>query len=105
MNHLIQGGESAQRFELLLKLTKIESEQISAALFDYYVKGVRSGTAAITNDTKAGNVSRAMESLEERAAIVEAIKEIDWEKHLAKLNQAYARIAELEAFIQSSQLS
>ncbi|MGI2045980.1 hypothetical protein [Shewanella oncorhynchi] len=105
MNHLIQGGESAQRFELLLKLTKIESEQISAALFDYYVKGVRSGTAAITNDTKAGNVSRAMESLEERAAIVEAIKEIDWEKHLAKLNQAYERIAELEAFIQSPKLS
>ncbi|MCU7962379.1 hypothetical protein L5M28_07280 [Shewanella sp. SW32] len=105
MNHLIQGGESAQRFELLLKLTKIESEQISAALFDYYVKGVRSGTAAITNDTKAGNVSRAMESLEERAAIVEAIKEIDWEKHLAKLAAAHERIAELEAFIQSPKLS
>lgn len=105
MNHLIKGGESAQRFELLLKLTKIESEQISAALYDCYVKGVKSGTAAITNDTKAGNVSRAMESLEERAAIVEAIKEIDWEKHIAKLAAANARIAELEAFIQSSQLS
>ena len=99
MNHLIQGGESAERVALLLKLTKIESEPIREALLDYYVKGVSSGNAAEIHGVKHGNVSRGMEALEERAAIVEAIKEIDWQKHLEKLNQANARIAELEALL------
>lgn len=98
MNHLIQGGESAERFKLLLSLTKIK-EPISSALFDYYVKGVSSGNAAQLRGIKHSNVSRGMESLEERAAIVEAIKQLDWEKHIAKLNQANARIAELEALL------
>ncbi|MCG9964581.1 hypothetical protein [Shewanella cutis] len=98
MNLLIQGGESAERFKLLLSLTKIK-EPISSALFDYYVKGVSSGNAAELRGIKHGNVSRGMESLEERAAIVEAIKQLDWEKHIAKLNQANARIAELEALL------
>lgn len=98
MNHLIQGGESAERFKLLLSLTKID-EPISAALFDYFVKGISSGNAAQLHGIKHGNVSRGADTLEERAAIVEAIKQIDWEKHIAKLNQANSRIAELEALL------
>ncbi|MCT8857583.1 hypothetical protein K5M76_09365 [Shewanella xiamenensis] len=98
MNHLIQGGESAERFKLLLSLTKIK-EPISSALFDYYVKGVSSGNAAELRGIKHGNVSRGADTLEQHAAIVEAIKQLDWEKHIAKLNQANARIAELEALL------
>lgn len=98
MNHLIQGGESAERFKLLLSLTKIK-EPISSALFDYYVKGVSSGNAAELRGIKHSNVSRGADTLEQHAAIVEAIKQLDWEKHIAKLNQANARIAELEALL------
>lgn len=98
MKYLLQGGESAERFKLLLSLTKIK-EPISSALFDYYVKGVSSGNAAELRGIKHGNVSRGADTLEQHAAIVEAIKQLDWEKHIAKLNQANARIAELEALL------
>ncbi|WP_240129201.1 hypothetical protein [Shewanella cutis] len=42
---------------------------------------------------------RGQERLEEVAAIIESIKELDWEKHLAKLAAANARITELEQLV------
>lgn len=96
MNYLLQGGESEQRFKHILSLTQITSEPIRDALYDYYVTGHSHGVASARNGVKGGNLSRNMEVIEAKAATIEAVKAIDWEKHQADLAAALARIIELE---------
>jgi len=108
MNLLIPGFESPKRIELMLSLTKISSENlINALMLHYTVTYLESAPwrAAIRHDVQLSNFVRGQERLEEVAAIVEKIKELDWEKHLAKLSTATARIAELEKQLASYQLT
>ncbi|EWH09831.1 hypothetical protein DS2_10287 [Catenovulum agarivorans DS-2] len=78
MNYLVQGNESAARLELLLKLTKIESEDIKAALHDHLVRGFKASHAAHINNVQQQNFVRAYKKLNSIAQIVEQIKELDW---------------------------
>jgi hypothetical protein len=52
MKYLLQGGESAERLQLLLQLTNIESSDIVAALNDHFVTGHQDGVASIRNEVK-----------------------------------------------------
>ncbi|MCW3171393.1 adhesin biosynthesis transcription regulatory family protein [Shewanella subflava] len=80
MKYLIQGGESTERLQLLLQLTNIESDNIKSALHDHFVTGHPDSVAAIRNEVKKSNLSRAMKRIEEVAGTVEQIKELDWDK-------------------------
>lgn len=78
MRYLIQGGESAARFDLLLSLTKIASEDVIDALRDHLVTGLAESTAASINGVKLSNFKRALDTINEVAGTVERIKELDW---------------------------
>ncbi|QUI71267.1 PapB/FocB family fimbrial expression transcriptional regulator [Pseudoalteromonas sp. M8] len=77
MKYLFKGMQSQERFELLLSLTRIQSESIISALFDYLVKGMDKKAAAMINGVELPNLSAALNKLEEKALIIELIKEID----------------------------
>ena len=78
MRYITQGSESQERFELLISLTRISSEDIKAALKDYLVTGLADATAAAINGVQLSNFTRALKTLNETAATVEQIKELDW---------------------------
>lgn len=40
MRYLVQGGEDAETVELLLSLTRIDSDDVKSALKDYLVRGL-----------------------------------------------------------------
>lgn len=80
MKYLIQGGESTERLQLLLRFTKIESVAIISALTDHFVVGHQDTVAAIKNKVKKSNLSRAINTLEEVAHNAEMLKEHDWVK-------------------------
>lgn len=83
MKYLYAGSQSNERFELLLSLTRINSDEVVAALFDHLVKGASESSAAIMNGISMSNFNRAFKKLDTVAASVERIKEID----LRKANQ------------------
>ncbi|AQS40231.1 Adhesin biosynthesis transcription regulatory protein [Shewanella psychrophila] len=78
MNYLLPGGEQLKRLQLLLKLTKITSEQQINALTEHYVNGLSAERAAARFQIEKSNLSRAQTRLEEVTSIVEQIKELDW---------------------------
>ncbi|KZN61548.1 PapB/FocB family fimbrial expression transcriptional regulator [Pseudoalteromonas luteoviolacea] len=80
MKYLFKGMQSPERFELLLSLTRISSENVISALKDYLVRGMDKKAAALTNHVEMPNFSAALKKLEEKAAVVEMIKEIDGKK-------------------------
>ncbi|SQD80433.1 PapB/FocB family fimbrial expression transcriptional regulator [Moritella yayanosii] len=80
MRILVQGLESKERVKLLLKLTKIDSENIQRALTDHLCKGHKEDDAAMLNDVPRQNFNRALKRLNDVAGIVEHIKELDWEQ-------------------------
>lgn len=83
MRYITQGSESQERYELLISLTRISSEDIKAALKDYLVTGLADATAAAINGVQLSNFTRALKTVNDIAATVEQIKELDW----ARLNQ------------------
>lgn len=78
MKYLFKGMQSQERFELLLKLTRINSDNVVDAMRDYLVWGMDKKAAAILNGVRLPNFTAALNKLEEKAAIVECIKEIDF---------------------------
>ena len=80
MKYLYAGSQSNERFELLLSLTRINSEDVVAALSDHLVKGASESSAAIMNGISMSNFNRAFRKLDTVAAAVERIKEIDLRK-------------------------
>lgn len=78
MRYITQGGESPERYELLISLTRISSEDIKAALKDYLVTGLADATAAAINGVQLSNFTRALKTVNDIAATVEQIKELDW---------------------------
>ncbi|MBD1582785.1 PapB/FocB family fimbrial expression transcriptional regulator [Pseudoalteromonas sp. S16_S37] len=77
MNYLFKGMQSEERFKLLLQLTKISSESVKAALYDYLVIGIDKKSACALNGVREPNFAPALNKLNEKAGIVEAIKEHD----------------------------
>jgi len=78
MRYITQGSESQERYELLISLTRISSEDIKAALKDYLVTGLADTTAAAINGVQLSNFTRALKTVNDIAATVEQIKELDW---------------------------
>jgi hypothetical protein len=81
MNVLLQGGQSIKRLELLLQLTLIKSENMKDALKSYLVDGMTESAVAALHSVDRNNFIRTLSKLNEKAAIVESIKEIDWPKY------------------------
>ncbi|OCQ23387.1 hypothetical protein A7985_05455 [Pseudoalteromonas luteoviolacea] len=77
MKYLFKGMQSPERFELLLSLTRISSDNIIEALRDYLVRGLDKKTAAVINGIEQPNLSAALRRLEVKAELVERIKELD----------------------------
>lgn len=80
MNYLSQGLETKERFQLLLSLTKIRSDNQVNALKYYLVDGLSFSLSASLNGITEPNFQRAINRLEEVASTIEKIKEIDWIK-------------------------
>ncbi|MGL4939406.1 PapB/FocB family fimbrial expression transcriptional regulator [Shewanella sp.] len=80
MKYLLPGGESDRRFELLLSLTRLSSDNVVSALRDYLVHGMSDTVACVVNRVAKGNFSRSSATMNDVSSTVEAIKEIDWEK-------------------------
>ena len=77
MKYLFKGMQTQERFELLLSLTRIQSESVINALNDYLVRGMDKKAAAVINGVEMPNLSAALNKLEEKARVVEHIKELD----------------------------
>ena len=77
MKYLIQGGESAERVEILLSFTDISSDDIKQALRDHYVIGLTTSAAAQVNNVPRQNFNRAVHVLESATARHERLKELD----------------------------
>lgn len=81
MNVLLQGGQSIKRLELLLQLTLIKSENMKDALKSYLVDGMSESAVAALHSVDRNNFIRTLSKLNDKAEIVESIKEIDWPKY------------------------
>ena len=79
---LVQGQESAERLSLLLELTRIDSDEVKQALRQHLTDGMSLKAAPILNGIKQQNFNRSLKRLNEIAATVEKIKEIDWSGRL-----------------------
>lgn len=77
MKFLSKGLEPELRVNLLLELTKINSENIKSALVDHLTKGLTENDSAMLNDVSQQNFNRALKRLNEVAGIIEEIKIID----------------------------
>lgn len=80
MNYLISGFESKERVDLLISLTKINSEQLKDSIIDHLCAGHSEKDAVSLNGVTQSNFNRAMKKLNDVAGIVEKIKELDWER-------------------------
>ncbi|RZF83731.1 hypothetical protein EXT46_05405 [Pseudoalteromonas sp. CO325X] len=78
MYALIQGGESQERVALLFALTRLDSAAIRQALIDHLCKGMSQEAASALNQVPQQNLNRALKRLNQVAATVEQIKELDW---------------------------
>ncbi|MBM7070916.1 hypothetical protein JQC92_02520 [Shewanella sp. 202IG2-18] len=83
MNYLAQGQEPQLRIELLIQLTRIDSDSVIGALEDHYVKGLEENLACDLNGIKRSALSRAKTRLEEVAQKHEQLKEIEWPDYSA----------------------
>lgn len=105
MLYLLAGSEPERKIDLLLSLTRITSEPTIAALKLHYTTGLDPERCAARYFIELSNLMRAQNTFNSTMGVVEAIKEIDWEKHLAKLAAANVRIAQLETQLASYQLT
>lgn len=76
----MQGLEPKERVQLLLKLTRIDSDNIRSALIDHLCKGHKEDDAAMLNDVPRQNFNIALKRLNGVAGVVEQIKVLDWKK-------------------------
>jgi len=80
VNYLLAGLEPKERIELLLKLTKINSEPLQVAIVDHLAKGLSEKEVVLLNDVTQSNFNRAMRRINGVVEIVEKIKELDLSK-------------------------
>lgn len=77
---LVKGLENEAKVKLLIELTKIESEGIKGALIAHLCQGMKGVRASYANGVKQQNFNRALKKLNQVNALIEQIKEIDWNK-------------------------
>ena len=75
MNVLVQGCESAERFEIILSFVSFRSKQVITMLTRHYVEGL--GEELIVMMMDAGNWARAVTKVNDAARKIERIKELD----------------------------
>lgn len=75
MKLLVQGGQDSETVELLLSLTRIDSEDVKSAISDYLVTGLADSSACALHGIAQSNFNRALNSLESVAATVERLIE------------------------------
>ena len=80
VNALVQGQESEKRVSLLLELTRIDSDEVRQALRGHLTDGMSLKDAPMLSGIKQQNFNRALKRLNEIAATVEQIKELDWSR-------------------------
>lgn len=81
------GMESPERFELLVSLTSLRSENQINALRDHLVKCVPIEVVMVLYGiTNKSNLERDLDKVNDVATTVEKIKECDWAKFKAGLN-------------------
>ena len=78
MKMLVRGFEPEKRVKLILRLTKIGSENIKTALIDHLSNGFSENDAAMLNDVPQQNFNRAFKRINEAAADIENVKDYDW---------------------------
>jgi len=74
LKYLMPGVESTRTVNLILSITKIESEAVINAIHAYLVNGMSMAGAALINDVPKQNLSRAMVVLEKVAEVVHKLK-------------------------------
>jgi hypothetical protein len=74
LKYLMKGVESTRTVNLMLSITKIESEEVIAAIHAYLVNGMSMAGAALINDVPKQNLSRAMVALEKVAEVMHKLK-------------------------------
>jgi len=75
------GMESPERFELLVSLTGLRSENQINALRDHLVKGIPvEAVMVLYGITNKSNLERDLDKVNDVATTVEKIKECDWAK-------------------------
>lgn len=82
MKYLSRACESEKRLTLLISLTRINSEPVIQALRDHLQtnwRGLSDTSAAALNGVQLPNFNRALKKLNDVAAIVEQIKDLDWQ--------------------------
>jgi hypothetical protein len=80
VNNLVRGHEPEARVRLLFELTRISSEEIRAAIVKHLSGGYSERDAAYFYDVPLSNFSRALARLDEKAGVLEKIKEMDWQR-------------------------
>lgn len=80
---LVPGTETKERLGLLLKLTRVASEEKRQALFDHFVNGWPLEGAADLNGVDVSNFKKTVKKLNEVQAVVCQIEDIDF-RHLRK---------------------
>ena len=73
MRYLSRGQESKRKIELLLKFTKVRSDEVIGAVIDHLVGNHTVVNAAMINDCDCSSVSVVVKRLNEVAEIMEAL--------------------------------
>ena len=81
MNVLLQGGQSIKRVELLMQLLSLRSDDMKEAIKSYLVDGLTESAVAALHSVDRNNFIRALAKLNDKALIIESVKEIDWPEY------------------------
>ncbi len=76
VNYLCQGLESYRKIDLLLKLTRISSENMQMALSDHFANNFTVSQASQINGVNHSNLLVAIKKLNAVAEVVELLHEI-----------------------------
>jgi hypothetical protein len=80
--YVFQGGESSERFDLLIGQTGIRSENQINALRDHLVRGMSLEDACSYRDIKnKSNLERDLLKVNEIAEFVVKIEDLDWVRY------------------------
>lgn len=80
MQYLQRGNMPLERFQILVSISSITSENIIAALEDHLCKNMDWKVAAALNGVPNSNFSRGLSTLNGIEEKIERIKEMDWQR-------------------------
>lgn len=78
MKYLIKGQESKKKIDLLISLTKIESENIIGGIYDHLNRNFSISDSSSFNGCNQPNLSDAIKTLNGVAEIVEKINDLKY---------------------------